>query len=66
MAIQACEAAAACISRPSSPLEAVPPSIPDKELAVRARLEDLIDQIQTRLSSLDVILGISSFQFYEF
>lgn len=57
MAVQACEAAAACISRPSSPLEAVPPSIPDKELAVRARMEDLIDQIQTRLSSLGVTLG---------
>lgn len=55
MAIQACEAAAACISRPSSPLEAVP-SASDKELAVRARLEDLIDQLQIRLTNLDVVI----------
>ena len=45
MAVQACEAAAACISRPSSPQDTMPPPIPDRELAVRARLEDLIDQV---------------------
>ena len=45
VAVQACEAAAACISRPSSPQDTVPPPIPDRELAVRARLEDLIDQV---------------------
>nr|CAD7605236.1 unnamed protein product [Timema genevievae] len=44
VAVQACEAAAACISRPSSPQDTMPPPIPDKELLVRARLEDLIDQ----------------------
>ncbi|XP_075225316.1 muscle-specific protein 300 kDa isoform X2 [Lycorma delicatula] len=43
VAVQACEAAAACISRPSSPQEASAP-IPDREIAVRIRLEDLIDQ----------------------
>ncbi|XP_071454288.1 muscle-specific protein 300 kDa-like [Hetaerina americana] len=43
-AVQACEAAAACISRPSSPQDTVPAPIPDEELVVRARLEDIIDQ----------------------
>ncbi|XP_039285327.1 nesprin-1-like [Nilaparvata lugens] len=46
VAVQACEAAAACISRPSSPMEASAP-IPDREIAVRIRLEDLIDQSNT-------------------
>lgn len=45
VAVQACEAAAACISRPSSPQDTLPPPVPDKELIVRARLEDLIDQV---------------------
>lgn len=45
MAVQACEAAAACISRPSSPQDTAHPPIPDKEIAVRVRLEDLIDQV---------------------
>lgn len=45
VAVQACEAAAACISRPSSPQDTVPPPIPDRELIVRARLEDMIDQV---------------------
>lgn len=51
-AIQACEAATACVSRPSSPLEAAPPSTPEKELLIRARLDDLIDQLQNRLVNL--------------
>lgn len=45
MAVQACEAATASISRPSSPRDALPPPVPIKELEVRARLEDLIDQV---------------------
>lgn len=45
LAVQACEAATASISRPSSPLEATIQQIPEKELAVRAKLEDLIDQV---------------------
>ncbi|XP_068085330.1 muscle-specific protein 300 kDa [Anabrus simplex] len=48
VAVQACEAAAACISRPSSPQDTMPPPIPDRELMVRARLEDLIDQTSSR------------------
>ncbi|KAK6636175.1 hypothetical protein RUM43_009828 [Polyplax serrata] len=51
-AIQACEAATACVSRPSSPLEATPPSTPEKELLIRARLDDLIDQLQIRITTL--------------
>lgn len=45
VAVQACEAATASISRPSSPRDTLPPPIPQKELEVRARLEDLIDQV---------------------
>ncbi|KAJ8930094.1 hypothetical protein NQ314_017138, partial [Rhamnusium bicolor] len=44
LAVQACEAATASISRPSSPRDTLPPPIPIKELECRARLEDLIDQ----------------------
>ncbi|ODN01313.1 Nesprin-1 [Orchesella cincta] len=44
LAVQACEAATASLSRPTSPQEAIMQPIPDKELLVRARLEDLIDQ----------------------
>lgn len=45
-AVQACEAATASISRPSSPLEASIHPIPERELTVRAKLEDLIDQVR--------------------
>ncbi|XP_063222936.1 muscle-specific protein 300 kDa isoform X4 [Bacillus rossius redtenbacheri] len=44
VAVQACEAAAACVSRPSSPQDVVAVAAPDRELVVRARLEDLVDQ----------------------
>lgn len=46
IAVQACEAATASISRPSSPLEPNIPLIPEKELTIRAKLEDLIDQVR--------------------
>jgi hypothetical protein len=55
VAVQACEAAAACISRPSSPQDAMPPPVPDRELEVRARLEDLIDQVLTDLLTLSLL-----------
>lgn len=45
VAVQACEAATASISRPGSPRDTLPPPIPQKELECRARLEDLIDQV---------------------
>lgn len=44
-AVQACEAATATISRPSSPLETAMQVIPERELIVRAKLEDLLDQV---------------------
>ena len=44
-AVQACEAATASISRPSSPLETAMQTIPERELIVRAKLEDLLDQV---------------------
>ncbi|CAH3870841.1 unnamed protein product [Pieris brassicae] len=43
-AVAACSAAAASVSRPSSPADSAPLPIPPRELHVRARLEDLIDQ----------------------
>lgn len=45
IAVLACEAATASISRPSSPLECAMQPIPERELIVRAKLEDLIDQV---------------------
>ena len=57
VAVQACEAATASISRPSSPLETAMQPIPEKELIVRAKLEDLIDQV-----SNSVVLAITSLQ----
>lgn len=44
-AVQACEAATASISRPSSPIEMAMQPIPEKELRVRAQLEDLGDNV---------------------
>lgn len=52
VAVQACEAAAACISRPSSPQDTAHAPIPDREIAVRVRLEDLIDQVCDDFMSL--------------
>lgn len=46
VAVQACEAATASISRPSSPLESALHPIPERELIVRAKLEDLLDQVR--------------------
>ncbi|XP_070139488.1 muscle-specific protein 300 kDa isoform X14 [Drosophila kikkawai] len=51
-AVQACEAATASISRPSSPLETAMQAIPERELIVRAKLEDLLDQVQSHLGGL--------------
>lgn len=48
-AVQACEAATASISRPSSPLESAMQAIPERELVVRAKLEDLLDQVNKLL-----------------
>ncbi|XP_044734627.1 nesprin-1 [Chrysoperla carnea] len=50
VAVQACEAATACISRPSSPQDPTPAPIPERELMVRARLEDLIDQPNSKFA----------------
>jgi len=58
LAVEACEAAAACVSRPGSPLDAPPIQVPAREVEVRTRLDDLIDQVRTcsiRRSILDII-----------
>lgn len=53
IAIKACETASSSISRPSSPLEPHIPQIPEKELLVRGKLEDMIDQVKYKTISLD-------------
>lgn len=45
LACQACEAATASISRPSSPVFNQSPQIPEKELLVRVKLDDLVDKL---------------------
>jgi len=53
LAVQACEAATASISRPSSPVFNQSPAIPEKELLVRAKLDDLVDKL---LPCIDVLI----------
>lgn len=69
VAVQACEAAAASVSRPSSPLDTAPPPIPLRELQTRARLEDLIDQVSNSffnvLYVLNVIFYVVFFAFFQ-
>lgn len=50
VAVEACEAAAACVSRPGSPLDAPSVQIPAKEMEVRTRLDELIDQVTKQIS----------------
>lgn len=50
LAVEACEAAVACVSRPGSPLDAPPVQIPAREVEVRTKLEELIDQVRENLS----------------
>jgi nesprin-1 len=52
LAVQACEAATASISRPSSPVFNQSSTIPEKELIVRAKLDDLIDKILPIIDTL--------------
>lgn len=52
LACQACEAATASISRPSSPVFNQSPQIPEKELLVRAKLDDLVDKLLPCIDSL--------------
>ncbi|XP_018395829.1 PREDICTED: nesprin-1 isoform X2 [Cyphomyrmex costatus] len=57
LAVEACEAAAACVSRPGSPLDAPPIQVPAREVEVRTRLDDLIDQMQTHLANVMKTVG---------
>lgn len=45
LAVQACEAAAACISRPNTPQDPIPHCAPESELNARTKLEDFLDQV---------------------
>ena len=47
IAVQACEAATACISRPNTPQDPMPHRVPENELTARAKLEDFLDQVGT-------------------
>ncbi|XP_018338972.1 PREDICTED: nesprin-1 isoform X6 [Trachymyrmex septentrionalis] len=57
LAVEACEAAAACVSRPGSPLDAPPIQVPAREVEVRTRLDDFIDQMQTHLANVMKTVG---------
>ena len=50
LAVQACEAAAACISRPNTPQDPLPHRVPENELNARTKLEDFLDQVRIRFS----------------
>lgn len=52
LACQACEAATASISRPSSPVFNQSPQIPEKEILVRLKLDDLVDKLLPCIDSL--------------
>lgn len=52
LACQACDAATASISRPSSPVFNQSPQIPEKELLVRAKLDDLADKLLPCIDTL--------------
>jgi hypothetical protein len=58
--VQACEAATATLSRPASPQESIMQPIPDKELIVRGRLEDLIDKVKNMpwYTNISVLHGL--------
>lgn len=53
IAVQACDAATASISRPSSPIFNQNSTIPEKELLVRAKLDDLTDKL---LPCIDLLI----------
>ena len=55
-AVQACEAAAASISRPGTPLSPAGSLTQQKELQVKLKLESLIDQVRTRLRVLTCLI----------
>ncbi|XP_076280585.1 muscle-specific protein 300 kDa [Lasioglossum baleicum] len=57
LAVEACEAAVACVSRPGSPLDAPPVQIPAREVEVRTKLEGLIDQAQGHLMTVTKALN---------
>jgi len=53
-AIQACEAAAASVSRPGTPLTAsgAPVGAPEREIQLKLKLEDLIDKVREGYDSV--------------
>lgn len=50
LAVQACEAAVASISRPSSPVESSNSQIPEQEISIRLRLEEYLDQVSCMMN----------------
>jgi len=55
LAVQACEAAVASISRPSSPVESTS-QIPEQEISIRLRLEEYLDQVNSKKNRTYVYL----------
>lgn len=53
LAVQACEAAVASISRPSSPVESTS-QIPEQEIAIRLRLEENLDQVNNNINDFKI------------
>ena len=63
LAVQACEAAAACISRPNTPQDPIAHRMPETELTARTKLEDFLDQVSPlvfySVASLHVFVTLS-------
>jgi nesprin-1 len=59
LAIQACEAATACISRPNTPQDPIPHRVPESELNARSKLEDFLDQVPSVVCSICVDCPLS-------
>ncbi len=56
LAVQACEAAAACISRPNTPQDPLPHRVPENELNARTKLEDFLDQVRSHVTTFCTLL----------
>lgn len=65
LAVQACEAAVASISRPSSPVESTNSQIPEQEISIRLRLEEQLDQVNCYNYDIILINNHNIFIFFQ-
>lgn len=56
MAVQACEAATACISRPNTPQDPIAHRVPESELTARTKLEDFLDQVSLVVDFIIIVI----------